>query len=211
MARDECQDRACADDQLFNFWYPVSRHQPQILLRIAAAFPDWSDRKLLMANYLEEDGQLGDNQHPHYVLLEQLINALGGTLSPDPTAEALVLDFQRSQVFPTPGHAVGYLAAIEHPALDISDYFRSLTERAGRAELLTRDPYLTIHVHVEPHHIIWSHGRALEWLGNTELQVRYAFASEDVIGTFERAMLFWTTFWALAFRRLGYREEEAGS
>ena len=43
--------------RFFNYWYPVSRHQPQILLRIAAAYPDWTDRGLIMQNYWEEDGQ----------------------------------------------------------------------------------------------------------------------------------------------------------
>lgn len=191
----------------FNFWYPVSRHQPQILLRIAAAFPDWSDRKLLMANYLEEDGQIGDGHDPHYVLLKHLINNLGGTLRPDPVAQALVTDFQHSQSIATPGHAVGSLAAIEHPALDISDYFRLLTKNAGRTELLTRDPYLAIHVHAEPHHIIWSHGRALEWLGDTHRQARHGFTGGDIINTFERTMRFWTIFWAHAFKRLGYRAD----
>src|SRR5687768_16892891 len=41
--------------RFFNFWYPVSRHQPQILWRIAAAYPDWSDRHLILFNAIEED------------------------------------------------------------------------------------------------------------------------------------------------------------
>lgn len=59
------------------FWYPVSRHQPQILLRCTAAYPDWKDRKLMMQNYLEEDGMVKDGDEPHYDLLEKLINKLG--------------------------------------------------------------------------------------------------------------------------------------
>src|SRR4051812_30678428 len=74
--------------RFFNFWYPVSRHQPQILLRIAAAYPDWKDRRLIIKNYIEEDGMLRDGDDPHYDLLEALIKKLGGKLDVDPEAEA---------------------------------------------------------------------------------------------------------------------------
>src|ERR1039458_659957 len=57
----------------FNAWRPLSRHQPQILLLLASAFPDQIDRKFVISgNYLEEDG-IQDGHCPHYELLDQLI------------------------------------------------------------------------------------------------------------------------------------------
>ena len=190
--------------RFFNYWYPVSRHQPQILLRIAAAYPDWTDRGLIMQNYWEEDGRAKPGDEPHYDLLEQLIVKLGGKLDVDPQAEELVSVFHRSLEAMTAAQATGYVAAIEHPALDISDYFQQITRLRGREELLKDDPYLSIHVDVEPRHIIWSHGNALDWIEDKERQQRQRYTEKEVVGAFQSAMSFWDRFWKIAFRKLGY-------
>jgi hypothetical protein len=190
--------------RFFNYWYPVSRHQPQILLRIAASYPEWSDRALIMKNYLEEDGMRQENHDPHYVLLERLIVKLGGQLDVDPEAEALVAAFHRSIIAMTPAQATGHVAAIEHPALDISDYFQQITRLSGRSDLSATDPYLYLHVDVEPKHIIWSHGNALDWMEDKVKQNREGFTAEDVIGAYRSTMAFWDEFWQLAFTKLGY-------
>lgn len=192
--------------RFFNYWYPVSRHQPQILLRIAAAYPGWSDRRLIINNYIEEDGMAKPGDDPHYLLLEQFIVKLGGRLDVDQEAEALVAQFHRSIVGMTPAEATGYVAAIEHPALDISDYFCQITRLAGHRELVEQDPYLSIHVDVEPNHIIWSHGNALDWMEDTEKQQREGYRRDDVVRAYQHAMAFWNEFWKLAFAKLGYAE-----
>ena len=190
--------------RFFNYWYPVSRHQPQILLGIAAAYSEWTDRRLIINNYIEEDGMVRSGDDPHYVLLERFIEKLGGQLDVDREAEELVSKFHRSLVAVTPAQATGYVAAIEHPALDISDYFCQITRLAGQPDLVQTDPYLYIHVDVEPNHIIWSHGNALDWIEDADKQRREAYSREDVIGAFQSAMAFWNEFWRLAFTKLGF-------
>jgi len=189
--------------RFFNFWYPVSRHQPQILWRIAAAYPDWHDRHLILLNAIEEDGHAAPGDDPHYDLLEKLIVKLGGTLNVDPEAEALVNTFHESLDKMTPAQATGYVAAIEHPALDISDYFISITTLCGYPELLHSDKYMEIHVDVEPNHLIWSHGNALDWMEDEAKMQRLGYRKEDIINAFTKAMSFWDNFWALAFSKLG--------
>ena len=195
--------------RFLNYWYPVSRHQPQILLRIAAAYPEWADRVLIFLNYVEEDGMAKPGDDPHYVLLERLIVELGGRLDIDSEADAMVSQFHGSLVAITPAEATGYVAAIEHPALDISDYFRQIARLSGREDLLRTDPYLYIHVDVEPRHIIWSHGNALDWMEDEARQRREGYTAEDVISAYTRAMDFWTNFWSLAFSKLGYASATA--
>lgn len=190
--------------RFFNFWYPVSRHQPQILLRIAAAYPEWRDRKLIIQNYIEEDGMLKNGDDPHYDLLDALIKKLGGELDIDPEAEAMVGEFHNSLGNMTPAQATGYVAAIEHPALDISDYFQQITRLQGRSDLLTDDPYISIHIDVEPKHIIWSHGNALDWMEDIGKQERESYTADDVVQAYRHAMAFWDGFWQLAFQKLGY-------
>jgi len=191
--------------RFFNYWYPVSRHQPQILLRIAAAYPEWKDRQLVIKNYIEEDGMVKAGHEPHYVLLEKLIVKLGGKLDVDPQAEELVSSFHGTLNAMTPAQATGYVAAIEHPALDISDYFQKITFLKGRSDLLASDPYLYIHVDVEPSHIIWSHGNALDWMEDEKKQARDGYKKEEVVEAYQNAMSFWDRFWRLAFDKLGYR------
>jgi hypothetical protein len=193
-------------NKFFNIWHPVSRHQPQILLQIAAVFPDWRDRYFIMKNYLEEDGMVKQGDDPHYVLLERLIIELGGKPEPDQEAEELVRKFHESLLEMTAAEATGILAAIEHPALDISDYFQQLTRLCGRSELTRTDPYLYIHVAVEPKHIIWSHGNALDWMEDEEKQRKEAYTKADIVNAYKRSMEFWNEFWQIAFRQLGYRQ-----
>ncbi|MBL0153390.1 MAG: hypothetical protein IPP93_07865 [Chitinophagaceae bacterium] len=155
-------------------------------------------------NLVEEDGHAKPGDYPHYDLLEELIIKLGGKLSIDAEAEALVSKFHKSLDSMTPAQATGYVAAIEHPALDISDYFTTITSLCGYPEMLVTDPYLSIHIDVEPNHIIWSHGNALDWMENTEMQAKEGYSRLEVIEAFQNAMSFWDDFWKLAFKKLGY-------
>jgi Iron-containing redox enzyme len=190
--------------RFFCFWAPVSFHQPQILLKIAGAYSDWKDRRLIMLNYLEEEGMTKEGHHPHHVLLQHLLAKLGGRMDPDPEADELISAFHRSIVGMSAAQATGYLAGIEHVALDVSDFFTVIVRNAGRAELLTSDPYLAIHVDVEPKHIIWSHGNALDWMQDKAKQERDGYTAEEVLDAFKHAMNFWDDFWGKAFRKLGY-------
>ncbi len=192
--------------RFFNFWYPVSRHQPQILWRIGAAYPDWIDRHYVMQNLREEDAHVNSGDDPHYDLLEELIIKLGGKLDIDPEAEELVNMFHKSLDGMTPAQATGYIAAIEHPALDISDYFTTITTLCGYPELLVEDLYLSIHIDVEPKHLIWSHGNALDWMEEEGKMKRLKYKKEDITDAFTHAMSFWDNFWSLAFSKLGYNQ-----
>jgi hypothetical protein len=202
--KTEPQLKAAAMNKFFNIWHPVSRHQPQMLLQIAAALPDWRDRYFIMKNYLEEDGMVKQGDDPHYVLLEQLIIKLGGKRKPDQKPEELVRKFHDSLLRMTAAEATGILAAIEHPALDVSDYFQQITRLCGRSDLTQTDPYLYIHVAVEPKHIIWSHGNALDWMEDAEKQRKEGYTKADVVNAYRRSMEFWNKFWRIAFRKLGY-------
>jgi len=178
------------------FWYPVSRHQPQILLLCAAAYPDWVDRRTVMDNYLEEDGMLKSYHNPHYELLEDLIAKIGGSFFSDDDAEELMGKFHDTLSLKTPAQASGVTAGIEHPALDISAYFNKVISLCGFPSLLESDPYLTIHVNVEPDHIIWSHSTALRYMNEGK--------AEEVIHAYQKVMSFWQEFWAMAFAKLDY-------
>jgi hypothetical protein len=74
----------------------------------------------------------------------------------------------------------------------------------GRPDLLSSDPYLSIHVDVEPSHIIWSHGNALDWMEDETKQRDEGYTKEDIVEAYQHAMSFWNNFWALAFGKLGY-------
>jgi hypothetical protein len=191
--------------RFFNYWYPVSRHQPQILLQIASAFSRQADRRLVMRNYFEEDGMAAEHHDPHYDLLENFIERLGGHLDVDEEAEKSVQFLHDSMAGMTAAQATGYLCAIEHPALDISSYFCELAKLAGREDLLSSDPYLSIHIDVEPSHIVWSHGNALSWMNDHARQRSDRFSGNEVAEAFTTAMAFWENFWAGAFAKLGYR------
>ena len=133
---------------------------------------------------------------PHYDLLEQLINRLGGPIVHDAEAEAITAKFHNSLGLMTAAEATGVLAGVEHPALTISWYLHRMIELCGATELLAADPYLTIHVRVEPEHIIWAHGKGVDYLATDE--------RETVIRAFRQVMAFWEEYWPLAFSRLNY-------
>ena len=185
----------------FNFWYPLSRRQPQILLRCAAEHSEQADRKLIMLNYREEDGLVKLGDQPHYSLLEKLILKLGGELHPDEKGQALMNSLFNwiTKTVSTPAEASGVLGGLEHPALDISWYFRRTVTLCGFPELLRTDPYLTIHVAVEPDHIIWSHGNAMRYLEGSQ--------KAEFLKTYQKVMSFWQEFWPQAFAKLGYQPE----
>jgi hypothetical protein len=183
-------------------WYSFSRRTPQILLACASAWPDVEDRACMMANYLEEDGLLKRGDAPHYVLLEQLIEKLGGTLILSDEAERLITTFMAQlPQFLTPAGAWGVATAFEHPALDITAILRAVTRLAGFAPLLETDPYLVIHVAVEPSHIVWAHGTALRYIQRGH--------GEEVIAAFRHVMQFWSAFWTASFTMIGYSADDA--
>lgn len=191
--------------KFMNFWYPISRHQPQILLRCAAAMSDREEqRKIVMGNYEEEMGFNHEGNDAHYTLLEQLMLKVGGKedgrLNVPEESERMVTAYHNmiDQHATNPSRAMGMLAAIEHPALDISGYFHKLIELAGKSFLLQEDPYLVIHVDVEPNHILLSHGTAQDYMGRSEKQ------RQEVLEGFKTTMQFWEEFWPQAFKTVGY-------
>lgn len=182
-------------------WHSFSKRAPRMLLSCAAAYPVRSDREKIWPNYVEEDGLARPGDDPHYDLLEQLIEKLGGKLTVDEHAEQLCNEFMRTLGCMTPAQATGVMSGLEHPALDISAYLHEVIQRGGAPELLATDPYLTIHVAVEPLHIIWSHRNSLSYMERGE--------KEEIVAAFQEVMRFWKKFWKLAFRSL--REVEASS
>jgi len=207
--RDHRYHGACAEYGIsskhvvdfMNFWYPVSRHQPQILLRCAAALSDREEQRwIVLGNYLEEIGFNKEEYDAHYTLLEQLMKKMWGGLHIPKQAEAMVSRYHRKIDKKATSHAraTGMLAAIEHPALDISGYFHKMIELAGRTHLLKKDPYLLIHVDVEPSHIILSHESAKSHMKKGHEQ--------EVIEAFHETMGFWVEFWPKAFKTVGYQE-----
>jgi hypothetical protein len=197
------------------FWFPISRHQPQILLQCIAAYPRWNDRKINMPNYTEEDAMLTEGYDPHYFLLEELIWKLDNNFKidkkvvidgqfeiddrymGDEQANEMVTKFHDTLYKKmTEAEATGLIAAIEHPALDISFYFNKIVQLCGQTQLLKSDPYLLIHIDVEPDHILWAHGHAGQYMKDGK--------TDEVITAFKNCMSFWTEFWAVAFTKLGY-------
>lgn len=191
ITREQAIDFLCV-------WYSVSRHQPQILLRVAASFHKWEDRVAIMRNYIEEDGLGKYGDEPHYFLLEQLIGKLGGKLKVNPTSEKMAREFRENIGQISEEVASGLLAGVEHPALDISCFLHEIIRLAGFSELLSSDPYLTIHVDVEPDHIVDAHGRA-----RSRMEGGPSERKEVLLG-FRAAMRFWERFWPFAFRSVGY-------
>jgi hypothetical protein len=186
-----------------NAWYPISRHQPQILLFLTSLFPDHADRlRMFIGNIQEEDGyQKGYD--PHYDLLGKvLIPLLGGTLRPNPVTDQMNLELHEMmmQRFRTPAQAAGALAAIEYPALDVSDILRMVVMKGGRQDVVSSNLYLKIHVKVEPEHIIDTHEVALRFMEQGEQQ------RHEVVEAFRTVMDFWVKFWPAAFSGLGYPE-----
>jgi len=183
--------------RFFNVWRPLSRHQPQILLILASVFRDPDVQKIIIKGNAEEEGGWIDGHDPHWVLLDNLIKSMGGKPQVVARFERMMVKFENSLRRPmTEATAAGILAGIENPALDISRYFHEVVCRSGFGDLLKHDLYLTIHVKVEPHHIIDSHVAALEHM-NRSLRER-----KEVLAGFARVMNFWAEFWDAAFREL---------
>jgi hypothetical protein len=178
-------------------WYPVSRHQPQILLRCAAAFDDWEDRKwIIVRNYLEEDGLRKGGHQPHYWHLQRTIAKMGGGLEVNPETERMSIAFRESIGQISDNEAAGLIAGIEAPALDISAILHEIIGRAGFPELLETDFYLRIHVKVEPEHVLDSHKSA-------RLRMKAGLAErEQVLAGYKRAITFWDEFWPVAFQTI---------
>lgn len=186
-------------DQAIRFlctWYPVSRHQPQVLLAVAAAFDDWEDRRKIFPNYVEEDGLAHPDHEPHYSLLEHLISKVGGRLQMNPRSELMARAFRRNLGNMSEPFAKGILAGVEHPALDISAMLHHILRLAGFSHLLSTDPYTVIHVTVERDHIADSHEMARLAMYESET---------EVLAGFHKAMEFWSTFFPLIFKELGFR------
>jgi hypothetical protein len=181
-------------------WYQISRRQSQILLLCASSFPNHAEQDEIHDNYGEEAGVLHKGDMPHYRFLELMIEKLGGKLMIDKKAEQMNLDFfdMLRDMKMTEAEAIGALAAIEHPALDISAYLHRIVELCGRADLMKTDFYLMVHVDVEPIHILLAHGKALKYMEKSEKD------RQEVIGAFRRVMDFWQGFWPFAFSTLGY-------
>ena len=181
----------------FNAWRPLSRHQPQILLLLASAFPDRVDQKrVILGNYFEEAG-MAEGFDPHYALLDNLITKLGGTPAIVNRSEKIMDDFHQGLWRPTVGaRASGLLAGIENPALEISAFFHEVVRRSGFPQLLETDLYLKIHVAVEPIHIVDTHEIALRYMAQGAQQ------REEVLTAFKEVMQFWTAFWSAAFTDL---------
>jgi hypothetical protein len=180
--------------RFFNAWRPLSAHQPQILYLLAAALPDQRDRKrMALDNIWEEDGY-ADGHDAHVVLLDQLIVKLGGTPVIMERSEEIMNGFHEGLWRPTTSaRAAGLLAGIEHVALQISHYFHEVVLRSGFPALLTTDSYLTIHVAVEPQHIVDTHEIALRYMGKGPRE------RGEVLAAFDEVLTFWRDFWRAAF------------
>jgi hypothetical protein len=183
--------------QFFNAWRPLSRYQPQLLLLLASVFSDAERQKtIIMGNAIEEGGW-SEGHNPHWELLDTLITTLGGVPITVERSEALMVKFLNGLRRPmSEAYAAGILAGIENPALDISAYFRDVVQLSGFTGLLESDLYLSIHVKVEPLHIIDTHEMALEYMEQGPEQ------RAEVLAAFKDVMIFWSEFWNAAFNDL---------
>ena len=169
-------------------WWGFSYMTPRVLLRIASNFEDQAERRFVMMNYIEEDGFAHEGDDTHHVLLQKLIQAMGGEVRHIDWAEEMVrADFFDRTAVVSPAYAAGVLSAFEHPALDITRLIELVVEKSGHAELLGVDPYLTIHTTVEPSHIVWAHGASKRWIERGH--------RAEVEAGFRMVMEFWVKFW----------------
>ncbi|HYR29312.1 MAG TPA: iron-containing redox enzyme family protein [Thermoanaerobaculia bacterium] len=183
--------------QFFNAWRPLSAHQPQILYLLTAAFPEQRDRKRMNElNIRDEDGYKRGHQ-PHVALLDHLIVTLGGTPVVHERTEKIMNAFHDGLWRPTTAaRSAGLAAGIEHVAMQISRYFREVVRLSGFPELVTTNPYLAIHVVVEPQHIADTHEIALRYM-------EQGFAERaEVLAAFEEVLTFWANFWNATFEEL---------
>lgn len=172
-----------------NAWWGFSYCTPRVLLRCAAAFPDVEDRAAIMQNYIEEDGLARPGDDTHHVLLQKLVQSMGGEVYHVEWSEEMVRTafFDRTEGM-TPAFAAGVLSAFEHPALDITRLIELVVLKAGFADLFETDPYLVVHRVVEPSHIVWAHSSSLKYC-------ELGFEDEVKAG-FQMVMDFWISFWA---------------
>jgi Iron-containing redox enzyme len=178
----------------FNAWRPLSRHQPQILLLLASAFPEQADQKvIILGNYMEEAG-MWKGHDPHPKLLDDLILKLGGTPAVVDRSERIMNEFHNGLWrLTSPARAAGLLAGVESPALEISAFFREVVSLSGFPHLIDKDDYLKIHVRVEPEHIVDTHEMALRYMAQGVRE------RDEVLDGFREVMKFWSAFWAAAF------------
>ncbi|MBK8467592.1 MAG: hypothetical protein IPL32_17385 [Chloracidobacterium sp.] len=191
-----------------NWWYWLSRYQPQTLWKIMSAFPDQGDQAEIFPNAIEESGLRKKGHQPHWWHLEQLVEKLGGRLRPDPESEAMLKEFLHLLDSATPAQAIGYMASIEMPGLLISDYFTTLITKIGRADMIESDFYTNVHTRVEFEHVVKSAGSMLLWMHDKERQKKYHYKPVEVEAAFQRGMQFWQTFWDTGFGKLGFAQSD---
>lgn len=183
--------------RFFNAWRPLSRHQPQLLLLMASVFDDPLIQKRIVKGNAEEEGGWNEGHDPHWVLLDHLIKKLGGTPVVVGRSEEIMNRFQEGLRRPmSEAAAAGILAGIENPALDISAYFQEIVRCSGFRHLIDEDLYLSIHVKVEPGHIVDSHELALQYMREGREE------RAEVLSAFADVMNFWSGFWTAAFNDL---------
>jgi hypothetical protein len=189
-----------------NFWYWLSRYQPQTLWRIMSVFPDRAEQAEVLPNAIEESGLRAKHHQPHWWHLERLIEKLGGKLKPDSESEKMLRDFLHLLDKATPAQAIGYISSIEFPGTTISSYFTTLITQVGKPEMIKSDFYIKVHTLVEYEHIVKSAGSMLLWMHDKERQRKYGYKPDEVVKAFQQGMLFWEVFWKKGFGKLGYTQ-----
>ena len=187
-----------------NWWYWLSRYQPQTLWRIMSVFPDRAEQAEILPNAIEESGLRKKNHQPHWWHLEVLIKKLGGKLKPDSESEKMLNDFLHIIDLATPAQTVGYISSIEFPGTTISSYFTTLITKVGKPKMIKSDFYIKVHTLVEYEHIIKSAGSMLLWMHDKKRQKKYGYKPGEIVEAFQRGMLFWEIFWKKGFGKLGY-------
>ncbi|MBK6589370.1 MAG: hypothetical protein IPG22_13850 [Acidobacteria bacterium] len=191
--------------EFVNWWFWLSRFQPQTLWRLMSIFPDQEDQAEIFPNAIEESGLRKKLHQPHWWHLERLVESLGGSLKPDRESEAMLQEFMRLLDSASEAQAIGYLGAIEYPGLVISKFFTTLMTKLGRSDLVKDDFYCRVHSRVEFSHVVKSVGSMLVWINDKERQRNKGYEPMDVVYAFENGMRWWEAFWSQGFRKLGYR------
>jgi hypothetical protein len=187
-----------------NWWFWLSRFQPQTLFRLMSVFPEQEDQAEIFPNAIEESGLRKKGHQPHWWHLERLVDKLGGKLKPDRESEVMLKEFLHLLDSATPAQAIGYMAAIEFPGLLISEYFTTLITKIGKADMIESDFYIQVHTRVEYSHVIKAVGSMLLWMEDKERQKRYGYKPTEIEEAFQRGMQWWFVFWRKGFHKLGY-------
>lgn len=187
-----------------DWWYWLSRYQPQTLWRIMSVFPDKEDQREIFPNAIEESGLRRKDHQPHWWHLIRLVEKLGGTIQPHPESEIMLREFLHLLDTATPAEAIGYISSIEFPGTTISAYFTTLMTKLGKSKLIKSDFYIRVHTLVEYEHIIKSAGSMLLWMNDRQRQERYGYDPKEIVDAFQRGMKFWEIFWDKGFKKLGY-------